>query len=294
MGTEPGVDVGISTGTGAGTGASAVVRVGSDDDEVGLDRDGFVVSEIRLTSVHNFRDVAGPGYALHPSGSMARGHVYRSTALSVGDEDLGVLERLGVATVVDLRTGAEIAKQPDAVPAGARYLPIDVLGGHTSAATLTESGLVGVEEARREMAATYERFVTGDHERRSFGQAVQALAESSGPSIVHCTAGKDRTGWVSALLQLLAGVREEDVVADYLLTREMSAEFVSSIREVVRAEMPDKLEAIEVLIGVEEANLRLSLDALSAGFGDARRYLVEGAGVDAEAVDDLTVRLRRV
>ena len=269
-----------------------VVR-GSDDDEVGLDRDGFVVSDVRLTSVHNFRDVAGPGYALRPSGSMARGLVYRSTTLAVGDDDLAVLEKLGVSTVVDLRTGAEIDKQPDVVPAGAEYLPIDVLGGHTSAATLSASGLAGAEEARREMAATYERFVVGDHERRAFGRAVHALAVSSGPAIVHCTAGKDRTGWVSALVQLVAGVREEDVIADYLLTREMSADFVSSIRTYVQAEMPDKLEAIEVLIGVEEANLRRSLDALAREFGDARRYLVEGAGVEEAAVDELSARFRR-
>ncbi|MCY1658941.1 tyrosine-protein phosphatase [Dietzia sp. SL131] len=269
-----------------------VVR-GSDDDEVGLDRDGFVVSDVRLTSVHNFRDVAGPGYALRPSGSMARGLVYRSTTLAVGDHDLAVLEKLGVSTVVDLRTGAEIDKQPDVVPAGAEYLPIDVLGGHTSAATLSASGLAGAEEARREMAATYERFVVGDHERRAFGRAVHALAVSSGPAIVHCTAGKDRTGWVSALVQLVAGVREEDVIADYLLTQEMSADFVSSIRTYVQAEMPDKLEAIEVLIGVEEANLRRSLDALAREFGDARRYLVEGAGVEEAAVDELSARFRR-
>lgn len=269
-----------------------VVR-GSDDDEVGLDRDGFVVSDVRLTSVHNFRDVAGPGYALRPSGSMARGLVYRSTTLAVGDDDLAVLEKLGVSTVVDLRTGAEIDKQPDVVPTGAEYLPIDVLGGHTSAATLSASGLAGAEEARREMAATYERFVVGDHERRAFGRAVHALAVSSGPAIVHCTAGKDRTGWVSALVQLVAGVREEDVIADYLLTQEMSADFVSSIRTYVQAEMPDKLEAIEVLIGVEEANLRRSLDALAREFGDARRYLVEGAGVEEAAVDELSARFRR-
>lgn len=269
-----------------------VVR-GSDDDEVGLDRDGFVVSDVRLTSVHNFRDVAGPGYALRPSGSMARGLVYRSTTLAVGDDDLAVLEKLGVSTVVDLRTGAEIDKQPDVVPAGAEYLPIDVLGGHTSAATLSASGLAGAEEARREMAATYERFVVGDHERRAFGRAVHALAVSSGPAIVHCTAGKDRTGWVSALVQLVAGVREEDVIADYLLTREMSADFVSSIRTYVQAEIPDKLEAIEVLIGVEEANLRRSLDALAREFGDARRYLVEGAGVEEAVVDELSARFRR-
>lgn len=269
---------------------SAVSKV--DDDENSASRRAFSGDEVSLTSVHNFRDVAGPGYAVLPSGSMARGLVYRSTTLSVGPEDLGILERIGVTTVVDLRTGVEIAKHPDVVPAGAEYLAIDVLSGHTSAATFTGAGTFSVEDARREMATTYERFVLGDDERVAFGRAVHALAMSTGPAIVHCTAGKDRTGWVSALLQLLAGVREEDVVADYLLTREKSADFVSAVREYLRTEMPEQLEAIEVLMGVEESNLRRSLDAMDREFGDARRYLVEGAGLEGDLVDELEARLR--
>lgn len=290
MVVQPGEGAGAAARLDSGKGGG--VSPGGDDDEVGLDRDGFVVSDIHLSSIHNFRDVAGPGYATRPSGTMTRGLAFRSMALTVSEDDLRVLERLGISTVVDLRTEAEIAKQPDVVPPGAEYLAIDVLGGETTAATLTESGLVSADEARHEMARTYERFVTGDHERKGFGRAVHAVAVSSGPAIVHCTAGKDRTGWVSALLQLLVGVRDEDVVADYMLTREMSVDTVAAIHTYVQAEMPDQLEAIDVLLGVEEANLRRSLDALSREFGDARRYLVEGAGVEADVVDDLAARLR--
>lgn len=253
---------------------------------------GATEQDIRLASVHNFRDVAGPGYAVHPSGTMARGLVFRSTALTVGGDDLGVLERLRVSTVVDLRTGDEIAAQPDVLPSGAEYHAIDVLSGNTSAASFSGAATLTVERARREMATTYDRFVIGEQERAAFGRAVRAVAISTGPSVVHCTAGKDRTGWISALLQLLAGVREQDVVADYLLTRERSADFVAAIRGYVQAEMPERAEAIEVLIGVEESNLRRSLDALYREFGDARRYLVEGAGLDDRMVDDLRGRLR--
>ncbi|PTM87839.1 tyrosine-protein phosphatase [Dietzia psychralcaliphila] len=253
---------------------------------------GTAPGDVRLTSVHNFRDVAGPGYSLHPSGTMARGLVYRSTTLSVGDDDLGVLERLGVSTIVDLRTDDEITRQPDVIPAGADYLTIDVLAGNTSAATFTGAGTFSVEDARREMATTYDRFVLGDQERLAFGRAVHAVALSSGPAIVHCTAGKDRTGWISAVLQLLAGVRDEDVITDYLLTRELSADFVTSIRTYVRADMPDNLEAIDVLIGVEESNIRRSLNALDREFGDIRRYLVEGAGLEDALVEELGARLR--
>ncbi|EYT64723.1 protein tyrosine phosphatase [Dietzia sp. UCD-THP] len=253
---------------------------------------GPAPGDVRLTSVHNFRDVAGHGYALEPSGTMARGLVYRSTTLSVGEDDLGVLNRLGVSTVVDLRTDEEIVRQPDVIPDGAHYLAIDVLAGNTSAAAFTGAGTYSVEDARRETAIMYERFVVGDEERTGFGRVVRAVARSTGPAIVHCTAGKDRTGWTSAVLQLLAGVREEDVIADYMLTRELSVDFVNAIRSYVRAEMPERLEAIDVLIGVEEANIRRSLTALNREFGDVRRYLVDGAGVEAGLVDELGARLR--
>ncbi|MDV8001954.1 tyrosine-protein phosphatase [Rhodococcus sp. IEGM 1408] len=275
----------------AEAGADAGVDEDLEADDV-VEELGMVVSDVRLTTIHNFRDVAGPGYAIHPSGTMSRGLVYRSTTLTVGEEDLGVLERLGVSTIVDLRTEAEITKEPDMIPAGAEYLAIDVLAGNSSAAALTGAGTFSVEDARREMATTYDRFVLGDQERVAFGRAVHAVALSSGPAIVHCTAGKDRTGWISALLQMLAGVREEDVIADYLLTREMSVDFVTAIRTYVRAEMPDQFDAIDVLIGVEESNIRRSLDAMTKEFGDARRYLVEGAGLEDSLVDELGARLR--
>lgn len=270
-----------------------MTREGRDGAVSDLATGGAMPDEIRLTSIHNFRDVAGPGYPLVPTGTMARGVVYRSTALALGEEDLGVLERLGVTTVVDLRTPDEIAKQPDVLPSGAEYLAVDVLAGHTSAATFTGVGTFDVEDARREMSHTYERFVTGDDERAGFGRTVQALARASGPSIVHCTAGKDRTGWVSAILQMLAGVREQDVITDYLRTREESVDFVAAIREFIETEMPDQLEAISVLIDVEETYLRRALDAMTREFGDARRYLVEGAGLEAAVVDELAARLRQ-
>src|SRR5699024_12408529 len=109
----------------------------------------------------------------------------------------------------DPHTPHEIARQPDVVPAGAQSLAVDVLAGHPSAATFTGAGTFDVDDARREMALTYERFVLGEDERAGFGRAVHALARSTGPAIVHCTAGKDRTGWVAAVLQLLAGVDED-------------------------------------------------------------------------------------
>ncbi|GAA3517208.1 tyrosine-protein phosphatase [Dietzia aurantiaca] len=270
---------------------------GGDDDTAVRSRIEGADGVVTLSGIHNFRDVAGPGYPVAPSGAgsagtMARGIVFRSAAISATDGDVNILESLGVTTIVDLRTEGEVAQQPDVPVPGARNLPIDILQGNSTAATLMNSGIVTVEEARSEMARTYERFVVGDDERAAFGRAISAVAASTGASIVHCTAGKDRTGWTSAILQLLAGVSEEDVVADYLLSQNNTAELTAAIMQYVRVKMPHQADAIEVLMGVEEANIRRSLEALAKEFGDVRRYLVEGAGMDGDAVDDLGSRLR--
>ena len=277
-------------GVKAGAGAGAVG--GDDDDNPVRSRIESADGVVTLSGIHNFRDVAGPGYGVSPSGTMARGVVFRSAAISATDGDVGVLEKLGVTTIVDLRTEGEVAQQPDVPVPGAQNVWVDILQGNSTAATLMNSGIVTVEEARSEMGRTYERFVLGADERGAFGRAITAVATSTGASIVHCTAGKDRTGWTSAILQLVAGVPEDDVVADYLLSQKNTQELTDAIMQYVRVKMPHQADAIEALMGVDEANIRRSLGAVHKEFGDIRRYLVEGAGMDGAAVDDLGARLR--
>lgn len=279
-----------SRGVGVGAGAGGAGR--GDDDVVVRSRIESPDGVVTLSGIHNFRDVAGHGYPVSPEGTMARGLVFRSAAISATGGDVGVLEGLDVATIVDLRTEGEVAQQPDVPVPGAQIIEVDILQGNSTAATLMNSGIVTVEQARSEMARTYEQFVLGADERSAFGRAVGAVAASTGASIVHCTAGKDRTGWISAILQLLAGVSHEDVMADYMLTRRYNQELSAAIMQFVHVKMPHQAAAIEVLLDVEEANMRRSLDALGTEFGDIRRYLVEGADLEADVVDDLGERLR--
>ena len=290
----------VGAGRGAGVGAAG----GDDGNYNDDDNDGAVRSRaegpdgvVALAGIHNFRDVAGPGYGVPRSGAgslgvMARGVVFRSAAISATDGDVGVIESLGVTTIVDLRTEGEAAQQPDVPVPGAQNVWVDILQGNSTAATLMNSGIVSIEQARSEMSRTYEQFVLGEQERAAFGRAINAVAASQGASIVHCTAGKDRTGWTSAILQLLAGVSEDDVVADYLLSQKYTKDLTDAIMQYVRVKMPPQADAIEELMGVNEANIQLSLVKLRKEFGDIRRYLIDGAGVDGDAVEDLAARLR--
>lgn len=253
-----------------------------------------VLDTPRLASADNFRDLAGTDHAYDTGdGHMATASVYRSNALEVSDGDLGTLERLGVSTVVDLRTDSEIAEHPDRVPAGADYVHVDVVGGATTAANPTDGLDVDSPDDAATMLGELNRsFVTDEGMRAQLGKAVTAIVEADGPVVFHCTAGKDRAGWLSAVLQLAAGVTEKDVVADYLATNEYSQERIDVTTEQIRAREGDAAaETYGVLLGVQESFLRSGLDAMKEFYGDVDTYLVTGLGLDVSTVLELKEKL---
>ncbi|WP_280341905.1 tyrosine-protein phosphatase [Nocardia neocaledoniensis] len=152
-----------------------------------------VVQAPRLASIDNFRDIADTGNG-HPTqhGEHARqGAVYRSNALTASDADLTVLDGLHLSTVFDLRSADEIAQKPDRMPVGANYVSIPALGGDLSGAA---AKLSSVEDSRELMREVTRSFVTGETEKAGFAGLLSQIAEREGPFVIHCTAGKDRTG----------------------------------------------------------------------------------------------------
>ncbi|HLN17951.1 MAG TPA: tyrosine-protein phosphatase [Acidimicrobiales bacterium] len=159
----------------------------------------------------NFRDVGG--YPTADGRCTRFGRVFRSDTLSeLTEADVELVHGLGVATVVDLRTPTEVER--DGVhPLDAdrvHYANLSLLneeGGESMAAPAEELG----------MAARYLWYL-------EIGSSVvaEALAfagdEARYPIVYHCTAGKDRTGVVTALLLSLAGVERAAVVDDYAAT----------------------------------------------------------------------------
>lgn len=248
----------------------------------------------RLASADNFRDLAGTDRAYDTGdGHLKPASVYRSNALEVTDGDLATLEDLDVSTVVDLRTDQEIDEHPDRVPAGADYVHVDVVGGATTAANPTDGLDVDTPEAAATLLGDLNRsFVTDDGMRAQIGKAVTAVAEADGPVVFHCTAGKDRAGWVSAVLQLAAGVTEADVMENYLATNDYSKDRIEATTEHIRESEGDRAaETYRVLLGVQEGFLRSGLDAMKEFYGDVDSYLVNGLGLDVETVQGLKDRL---
>jgi protein-tyrosine phosphatase len=191
-----------------------------------------VTRHLPLPGTFNFRDAGG--YPLTSGGWLALGRLYRSDTLAGLDAaGRAALTERGVRTLVDLREAEERSLAPDALDG------VDVRVAHHP--------LYGGRLARRaptSLEQVYQQLVDdcGD----ALAAAVAELAAPGAlPALVHCTAGKDRTGIVIALVHAVAGVSDADIADDYARTSQyMTASAVAAMsRNVPRNQLGGALGA---------------------------------------------------
>jgi len=241
--------------------------------------------------VNNFRDIAGTGAGYVGFGGLHvnSGVFYRANALTPDPADLGTLDSLGLTAVYDLRTDQEIAAKPDVLPDGVRYTRIQVLAADPSGDI---AGLRSPEEARAYVQDGYRSTVNDATSRSGYRQLLTELADTAGPQVFHCTAGKDRTGWATALLLGIAGVPRETITADYLLSNEYSADTIrATLDQITAAKGPEAAEIYRQLIGVDASYLEASFAEVDANYGSFDRYLVDGLGLSMGTVAKLRLKL---
>jgi protein-tyrosine phosphatase len=237
---------------------------------------------LKLASVPNFRDIAGPEYST-PSGPMRRGRLFRANSFLVTPEDLEQLAPIRIRVIHDLRGQREVDLRPDTVPEGATWRHTWVPGLSSETMRSLESS----RELREAMIDHYRGFVNVTDKRAGFASLLAGIAEAEGPQVFHCSEGKDRTGWASMLLQSFVGVPHDDVVADFLLTNELMPRTGPTL-EVARrffGDRPDEFFMPAMIADV--AYLEAGLDQLEADYGNVEQYLRAGLRLD----DDQLARL---
>ncbi|MTE12835.1 tyrosine-protein phosphatase [Nocardia aurantiaca] len=232
-----------------------------------------------ISGTFNFRDLGGARTA---GGSTVReGVLLRSAQLSRVDEaGLATLGELGVTDVHDLRGFAEIDYiGHDLIPDGVRLniTPFDPRIGETPP-----------HEARRHVTASrhmlevYRLFPAMPEAH----VAIKSLAESllAGTALVHCAAGKDRTGWAVATILRAVDVTEEEIYADYLLSNDA----VPTLRAFMAGDTDEELS--DDLLGVRPEYLESATNSMLAMYGGLDGYLAE-IGITPELRDSLRARL---
>jgi protein-tyrosine phosphatase len=236
--------------------------------------------------------VTGPdaAYVATDGTPLRRGVAYRSNELQLTAADATTLQGLRIGTVLDLRHEHEIEAHPDSEIAGAQWHHLEVRGIPMDAVR----DLQDRDTAHDVMLRVYRGFVDEAGARDAFAGVLCHVADADSQAVLfHCTAGKDRTGWASALLLHLAGVDDATVLEDYLLTNTFSSATREKYLGMVREHLgEDKVEVYERVMVADEAYLQAGYDAVTAAYGDRLGYVRDGLGLDAGTVDRLRARLR--
>lgn len=254
---------------------------------------------LEFEGVHNFRDYGG--YAVAGGGRLRSGYLWRSGQHhDATDADLAHIDELGLAVVFDLRSSVERAKHPCRRPVGfagivhhaqdeSAYKAVHN-APHVAAAAATPRQR-DAASAREGMRRNYGTIAFRPGLMAMMRKMLGEVAEGSGPSLVNCMAGKDRTGIAVAMMQFAAGVHRDDIIADYLLTNtagDIEARVAAGARTLREITGQADESVVRVLMGVEAEYLESALKVIAEKHGSIDAYLAEGLGAD----DRLRGRLR--
>ena len=244
-------------------------------------------------AIDNFRDFGG--YPTVDGRQVRTGRLYRSAHHArMTKADLKRLAGLGIGAVVDLRRPVERQRQPSLRPQGFEGLVIENdldAQGEAPHITFLKTSDLTPDSGRRFMMDTYGRMPFAPTYHDLFRRYFETLGASDGAVVVHCAAGKDRTGLLVALTHHLLGVGHADMMADYMLTNgavdleRLAPSFAKQI-ETMSGRKPSD-DAVVAFMGVEPAYLEAAFAAIDQRHGSVDAYLEQVIGVD----DPLRLRI---
>ena len=235
-------------------------------------------------SIMNFRD-----FGNYPAGEgrhVKAGKLFRSAHFNqASGADLEKLAALGIALVVDLRHKPERDRQPNRWPETPAPTVLQYPDPEDSTDTLApheifiKETLSTPEEARAYMQGSYELRPEDDGFKMLFSQTLKFMAKTGSPILIHCAAGKDRTGTLAAVILSALGVPFETIMDDYMMT--MKAVDIESFLEPASQNMAKRYgraiapDALRPLFHVEPSYLNRSMATIS----DADSYIASSLNI---------------
>ena len=270
---------------------------------------------LAFEGLSNVRDLGG--MRTEEGRALRMGKLFRSDQLfSATQADREALDAMNIRVVIDFRSGIEREEKPDPELDGATnlHLPIikDVRAGITRDKQSTRDIMKmimsgqGADPAVIDayMANMYREFVTEPYANEQYARFVDAVMEAlraGGSAMWHCTAGKDRAGFATAILLEALGVARDDIMADYLQTNEClagvtkqlvgvlsSQVFSSGLVQQFDEHMIETMKAaLDHFFRADESFLASAYAAAEEQFGSFDAFLAQGLGVDDAKREEL-------
>lgn len=246
--------------------------------------------EIAFSEAHNFRELGG--YPTKDGRRVRYGMFYRSGALAnvlKTPDDWEKFRALGIRTVLDLRATTERLRKPDPPLPGVQVFACNGMWNEDGTEMdFDPDDLEKHDELIRSLAAgnddfdvTYARMA---YNNPAYRQMFRFICQGDTPLLLHCSAGKDRTGVGALLILLMLGADRDTAVEDYLLTNRWRAERIRKSMEKYAAyldQTPLSRQMFLSLEGVIEYNINFTLRAIEERYDSYEAYFAGEFGIDA-------------
>jgi protein-tyrosine phosphatase len=250
-----------------------------------------MLSKLKLAGAPNFRDIGG--YRARNGMILMDHRVFRSDRFfSLTEEDLNTVEKIGIRTLYDLRSEGERDLHPNRWPDGCAVdefhgnIVSDIRSSHSSVFEPLRQNPCG-SGARAMMMGIYTDMPATF--APLFGSLVNKIGDSKHPVLVHCTAGKDRTGFAIAVLMKILGVHNDDVYAEYLLSakyRSVNAKD-NDINILIKSQIgvTPSDDILEEINGVNPDYLNMAFNRINSHYGSLKDYLKIACRIDDKSID---------
>ena len=250
-----------------------------------------------LDGAVNVRDIGG--YRSAHGLEVMSGRLFRGDALNrLTSGDVSRLDRLGLRTVIDFRSAGEVLLGGgDRVPYGIEFVHLPVSGGDLEAVyELIASGdhdrqrrELGDGRAASFMAGMYRGFVADGRQREAFGAALRLMcAPGRLPLLHHCTSGKDRAGWMTAIVLTALGVPRELVLRDYLLSNDYHRAGHDKLRlDLLKTGIMADPGLLRPVLEQSATYLGAAFEEADRRYGSFGRFLTHGLEITEAMLDGL-------
>ena len=239
---------------------------------------------IQIKKVNNFRTV---GNIKNTEGrTLKSGKLYRSAHLhKLKKKSFDDIEKLGIKEVIDLRNSKEISQSPDQLPAETVYKKYSAFEDEgdqlAQAKKLVLKGKVNASDADKRMIDFYREYVTENP--ATIKVIITEILDSKDPILYHCTAGKDRTGIVTALILTILKFDKKTIYNEYLLSNNFRKDLVEKrlrLANSLHFIYPKMdLQVLEKLSWVEKRYLDAAFGEIDKKYGSTDAYIQQVLGI---------------
>lgn len=230
-----------------------------------------------LQGVGNFRDLGG--YKTADGRTVKWGMLFRSDQLiGMTAQDQSYVAKSGLKKMIDLRTVSEAKAKPDPAIPNVAYVHLPLFVEHP--AYLDANAMLAASDWNTmgkpgDYLKNYNKALVADVNQPHQKFLDMIATSKSFPLVWHCTSGKDRTGFETALILYALGVPEDTIMEDYLLSNKYNEAYNSKLMNAIISTFSnvDQADAVRAVLVVRPSYLQTAFDEIKKQYGSIDQYL---------------------